>query len=114
MLLMRTPCKFILDKQTIRLLGLNQKQTICLPVWMLSRLFRVANPDLLVVIQNSQNNTTLWLIDYKEFYQGRTINVFDEHESHSLYYTLRSALINFFSSNNYAFIQYPDRLYLRV
>ena len=30
------------------------------------------------------------VIDYKEFYQGRTINVFEEHDD-SLCYTLRSA-----------------------
>ena len=65
---------------------------------------RVTNSDLPVTTQNSQSNTFLWLVDYKEFYQGRTINVFDEHENHSLYYTLRSALMNVFSNNNYAFI----------
>ena len=65
---------------------------------------KVTNSDLPVTTQNSQSNTFLWLVDYKEFYQGRTINVFDKHENHSLYYTLHSALMNVFSNNNYAFI----------
>ena len=62
---------------------------------------------------------SLWLVDYKEFYEGRTINAFDEQENHSLYYyTFRRALMNAFSSNtDYAFIileSYPYRLYLSV
>ena len=65
---------------------------------------RVTNSDLPMVVQNLQNNTTLWLIHYREFYQGRTINVHDEHENQSLYYTLRSALMNVFLSNNFALI----------
>ena len=76
-----------------------------LPPWAdVESLNRVTNSDLPMVVQNSQNNTTLWLINYREFYQGRTINVHDEHENQSLYYTLRSALMNVFLSNNYALI----------
>ena len=41
---------------------------------------------------------------YKEFYEGRTINAFNKHNNHSLYYTLCSTLMNAFSSNTYAFI----------
>jgi hypothetical protein len=67
-------------------------------------LIRVTNSDLLVVDQNSWNNTPLWLVDYNEFYEGRTINAFDKHNNHSLYYTLCSTLMNAFSSNTYAFI----------
>ena len=39
-------------------------------------------------------------------YEGKTINAFDKHKNHSLYYTLRSSLMNAFgfSSNTYAFI----------
>ena len=38
------------------------------------------------------------------FCEGRTINAFDKHNNHSLYYTLCSTLMNAFSSNTYAFI----------
>ena len=59
-----------------------------LPPWAdVESLNRVTNSDLPMVVQNSQNNTTLWLMNYREFYQGRTINVHDEHENQSLYYT---------------------------
>jgi hypothetical protein len=44
------------------------------------------------------------LVDYKEFYEGRTINAFDKHNNHSLYYTLCSTLMNAFLRNIYAFI----------
>ena len=54
-----------------------------LPPWVES-LNRVTNSDLPMVVQNSQNNTALWLINYRSI---RTINVHDEHENQSLYYT---------------------------
>ena len=47
-------------------------------------------------------NSTLWAINYKDFYQGRVAR--GEHENVALYLSLHSALINTFSNDNYAFI----------
>ena len=68
---------------------------------------RVTNTQLPIVVepseaQNQTNDNPLWLIKYKDFYQGRLTR--DEHKNEAPYYTLRSALMNAFSNNNYAFI----------
>jgi hypothetical protein len=95
----------IYTRQTNDSLIWAESKTNDLPAWAdVESLIRVINSDLPVVDQNSRNNTPLWLVNYKEFYQGRTNSAFDEDENHSLYYTLRSALMNAFSSNTYAFI----------
>ena len=51
---------------------------------------------------NTNNINSWWLINYKEFYQGRIVS--DEHENEAPYFTLHSALMNTFIDNNYAFI----------
>ena len=68
----------------------------------------VTNTDLPNVVepveaQINTNDNPLWLVDYKEFYQGRVNH--DEHETaEGPYFTLRSVLMNAFTDNNYAFI----------
>lgn len=61
------------------------------------------DPLIMVEAQNETNNINLWwLINYKEFFQGRIVS--DEHENEDPYVTLHSALMNTFRDNNYAFI----------
>ena len=67
----------------------------------------VTNTDLPIVVepveaQINANDNPLWSVEYKEFYQGR-VNC-DEYENESPYLTLRSALMNSFNDNNFAFI----------
>ena len=60
-------------------------------------------PLMLVEAQSQSNNiNSWWLINYKEFYQGRI--ACSKHENEAPYVTLHSALVNTFSDNNYAFI----------
>ena len=67
----------------------------------------VTNTDLPIVVepveaQINANDNSLWSVEYKEFYQGR-VNC-DEYENEGPYLTLRSALMNTFNDNNFAFI----------
>lgn len=67
----------------------------------------VTNADLPIVVepvgaQINANDNPLWSVEYKEFYQGR-VNC-DEYENEGPYLTLRSALMNAFNDNNFAFI----------
>ena len=55
-----------------------------------------------VEAQINANDNPLWSVEYKEFYQGR-VNC-DEYENEGPYLTLRSALMNAFNDNNFAFI----------
>ena len=71
---------------------------------------RVSNTDLPIVVEPNEaqieTNNPLWLIKYKELYQGRITR--EEHENEAPYFTLHSALMNAFSDNNYAFIILED------
>ena len=67
----------------------------------------VTNTDLPIVVepveaQINANDNPLWSAEYKEFYQGRVNS--DEYENEGPYLTLRSALMNAFNDNNFAFI----------
>ena len=77
----------------------------------------VINTDLPAV---EAHNKPLWVINYKDFYQGEIAR--HEHENEVPYFTLRSALMNAFSDNDCAFIilegyvmgliKTADRIYL--
>jgi hypothetical protein len=60
-------------------------------------------PDMLQTNDGENHNNNRWLINYKQFYQGR-ISCEDINENVVPYFTLRSALMNTFLNNNYAFI----------
>ena len=67
----------------------------------------VTNTDLPIVVEPVEapinaNNNPLWSVEYKEYYHWR-VNC-DEYENESPYRTLRSALMNAFNDNNFAFI----------
>ena len=67
----------------------------------------VTNTDLPIMVEPDEaqinaNDNPLWSVEYKEYYQGR-VNC-DEYENEGPYLTLRSALMNAFNDNNFAFI----------
>ena len=61
------------------------------------------DPLTMVEAKNETNSiNSWWLINYKEFFQGRIVCV--EHENEVPYVTLHSALMSTFSDSNNAFI----------
>ena len=66
----------------------------------------MTNTDLPIVVEHIEaqinaNDNPLSSVEHKEFYQGR-VNC-DQYENEHPYFTLRSALMNAFNDNNFAF-----------